>query len=687
MDTADGLSSAAASLNKALVEVFFPASVPGHSAASLAARKDAVTRALASSPAVASLLGGIGPLLSRSTAGGSFVQADREARDAALLAAQRSGAPGAGTAVMQLRALYLSAIYSGELEFSTAGIAQPSVVAPDTAAFVRGHWQAGPYAPLRYDRASRTLQSKDSTGAWKPFRPDVMVVGSGPAGSLLAHELRRGGKVVALVERGPLVVPGAMDTRDQSWLRESGGGRTSEGGGLFLRHGQVVGGGAEVNVDLAFSPTMSLVKTKVASWRSKGALGPQDWSERAMADADAWVRAKLGTRTPAMTEVNANNALLWDGARGVSLVPALYNLNTFAPGQSFSPVMDKRSPVTAFVEPALNDKKNPLYLLENMEALDIVNTDAGGGARQATALHLRSLAATPHPGVLGDLHGTGLRAGDELVVPAGAIVVSAGALSSPALLLRSKLGGARVGEGMVLHPSVPMFGSFDHPIDAHKGTPSTVYAAVPSSGYIFEAMSATPAYLGIAAPGGGQRAQQFMRDYRNIGGFGVMLVDESAPSNRVYVSASGELVARYVLTERDKARMRTGLAQGVAALFQAGATSVTLPSVEPMVNGPREQSEPGTLHDPSEVSQAVSRLQFLPGQTFVSSAHMQGTCKMHANGSLGVVGTDHHVVGTKGLYVVDASVFPASIGANPMMSIYAIAKIFADRVLSGDIVL
>ena len=37
------------------------------------------------------------------------------------------------------------------------------------------------------------------------------------------------------------------------------------------------------------------------------------------------------------------------------------------------------------------------------------------------------------------------------------------------------------------------------------------------------------------------------------------------------------------------------------------------------------------------------------------------------------------VIGAESLYVVDVSVFPTSIGANPMQSIYTFAKIFADR--------
>jgi choline dehydrogenase-like flavoprotein len=35
------------------------------------------------------------------------------------------------------------------------------------------------------------------------------------------------------------------------------------------------------------------------------------------------------------------------------------------------------------------------------------------------------------------------------------------------------------------------------------------------------------------------------------------------------------------------------------------------------------------------------------------------------------------------LYVMDSSIFPTSVGANPMQSIYTFAKIFASRFLNG----
>ena len=57
-----------------------------------------------------------------------------------------------------------------------------------------------------------------------------------------------------------------------------------------------------------------------------------------------------------------------------------------------------------------------------------------------------------------------------------------------------------------------------------------------------------------------------------------------------------------------------------------------------------------------------------------------GTARIAADPREGVCGTDGAVHGTAGLYVADASLFPTSVGVNPMMTIIAFAKQVAREV-------
>jgi choline dehydrogenase-like flavoprotein len=50
-----------------------------------------------------------------------------------------------------------------------------------------------------------------------------------------------------------------------------------------------------------------------------------------------------------------------------------------------------------------------------------------------------------------------------------------------------------------------------------------------------------------------------------------------------------------------------------------------------------------------------------------------GTARMSADPRLGVTDTDGAVRGAEGLYVADASLFPSSLGVNPMMTVTAMS--------------
>ncbi|HEY6829234.1 MAG TPA: GMC family oxidoreductase, partial [Gemmatimonadaceae bacterium] len=64
----------------------------------------------------------------------------------------------------------------------------------------------------------------------------------------------------------------------------------------------------------------------------------------------------------------------------------------------------------------------------------------------------------------------------------------------------------------------------------------------------------------------------------------------------------------------------------------------------------------------------------------VFSAHQMGTCRMGRERRVSVCDENGAVYGVKGLYVADASLFPASSGVNPMITVMALAKCVAGSI-------
>ncbi|MGC2660176.1 MAG: GMC oxidoreductase [Bryobacteraceae bacterium] len=526
-----------------------------------------------------------------------------------------------------------------------------------------------PPTRLRYDSRRKEITSVDGL-------IDYLVVGSGPAGSVLSHELRRGGKRVVLIEKGSFIVPGSMETRLIDDLIDT---RTTADGAIRVRNGLAVGGGSQVNVDLCFAPTLPSIQARIDGWRREGRIGKEDFTPGQLSIAYQWVKSAIGTRVLSESEINPNNRALWDGAKLAGLHPALYDLNTYPPGKSPYPVTDKRSSESQLVIESLQDSTNPLAMVPDADVRQVLFDEN----YTATGVEMRMRAPITDPGVIPDPNGFHLPSGTLVTIHARNIILSAGALGSPSILLRSGVKNDQIGRGIVLHVSMPIMGLFDRIIDALTGTEASVYVPdkLISDGYAFESMSDQPLYAALMSPGPPMHTFEMVKSYRHLAGFGVMLIDTPSPDNRITLDQSGEPIINYVISEPDKVRFRHGVAEAVRMMLLAGAKKVFIPTTEDILG---DGVSPVVLTNPKQADFVERNLHFIPNRTIVTSAHMQATDKMGSNPANSVVGRDFRVWGTTHLYVVDGSVFPTSIGANPMQSIYTFAKIFADRFTGGD---
>lgn len=506
----------------------------------------------------------------------------------------------------------------------------------------------------------RAVEPPFVPGSPKDLTFDALVVGSGPCGAVLAYTLVMAGWRVALIDKGPLVLPGSCDPRQLSSLQDASGVRPSENGLLLVRNAQAMGGGSMVNVDLAFPPTLPFVEHQLQTWRQR--LGWPDGPEQ-LAQTYGWVESRLGTRQVTAEEVNANNHLLWEGARQLGFHPSLYRLNTTPPGSLNPGELDKHSALDRLIFPAM---RRGLVVFPDCEVEELIRR-----GNRVVGLELQCRPTMEGAGIWTDPHRLGLRSGRLLRLQAPRTYLCAGSLGTALLLQRQGLGGSEVGRGPVMHPSFPLIGEFDHDIHADQGTPSSVYVADQAlrGRVIYECMSGTPDYLALVLPVVEPQLSELRHNFARLGGFGVMLVDTPRRSNRLEPGPR----LYYELDEPDRGYLARGVATAARMLLRAGAKRVWLPTSEDLLgNGVPATGRLLEITDESQCPLIARRLRFAPGRTLLTSAHMQSTCKMGL-----VVDVQGRVRGVEGLWVMDSSVFPSSVGANPMQSLYTLARRFA----------
>jgi choline dehydrogenase-like flavoprotein len=172
---------------------------------------------------------------------------------------------------------------------------------------------------------------------------------------------------------------------------------------------------------------------------------------------------------------------------------------------------------------------------------------------------------------------------------------------------------------------------------------------------------------------------ELMLNFARTAAFGVMLIDTVDPANRVQWDAiHRKAVIRYRLAEADKDRLRFAATKAVDVMFAAGAREVVLPSEEPVgpLPAPRFRSAAEARH--------CADLRFLPHTTTITSAHCQSTVKMGEDPRVGMVNSRGESHFARNLLVCDSSVFPTSCGANPMISIMAMAR-YQGRRLAAEL--
>jgi choline dehydrogenase-like flavoprotein len=254
-------------------------------------------------------------------------------------------------------------------------------------------------------------------------------------------------------------------------------------------------------------------------------------------------------------------------------------------------------------------------------------------------------------------------------------VLAAGAIGSPAILLRSGVPDPwrHVGARTFLHPTVISAAVFPERVDGYAGAPQALYSdhfldSVPIDGPVgfkLEAAPLHPVLFGMTLPGFGAHHAELMREFARTQATLALLRDGFHPEStggNVGLRRDGSPVLAYPLTAYLWEGVRRALLAIAEIQFAAGAEKVY-----PV----HERAEGYTTWRAAQAG--IARLALEPLLARVVSAHVMGGCGMGTDRRRGVVDVRGRHFEMENLSVHDGSVFPTSLGANPQLSIYAIA--------------
>ncbi|GAA3627247.1 GMC family oxidoreductase N-terminal domain-containing protein [Flavivirga jejuensis] len=514
---------------------------------------------------------------------------------------------------------------------------------------------------------------------------DYIVVGTGPSGCLVASELHKNGKKVAILESGSFFIPGTFDGRAGLDFYEDKGFRTTMDGGVFVLNGSAVGGGATVNVDMAFEPSLNTIRSRFDLWHEQGYIDSDFWTHEDLQESHTKVLSRLKTRQVEPEEVNLHNNILKEGAELHGLNASYYRLNTYKKGESPYSRTDKKGPVEHYILQPMQDHNNPLTLIPNAEVLNIKMNKG-----RAMGVNFKVRYPEDYSGIIKDPFGLNLPQNKTISLKAKNIIIAGGNLGTSSLLKSSGFKNDMIGKGFVMHPFMLVLGLFDKKIDNHIGTQSSIYIGdyltsnhrLPKVDFLLESASARPEIGAMLIPGSPKQVLKIIEKYRHIGGFGVLLIEEMQKTNRIEKSKDSVPEIFYSLSDNDISRFRFGVAEAIKIMFKGGAKKVIIPSFENLCGNPDSDTGFNILDRIEEADKAVENLKFRPNETMLFAAHMMSGAKLSKDPKKGCIDQDYKLYGTENVFVVDSSVFPSSVGANPMETIYTTSQIFVDSHLN-----
>jgi choline dehydrogenase-like flavoprotein len=480
--------------------------------------------------------------------------------------------------------------------------------------------------------------------------PDVLVVGSGAGGAVVACRLAAAGMSVVVLERGPWVSPKDMAADEMSMigrLYKDGGAQMNTDADMFVLQGSVVGGSTVLTNGVCFRMPSDVR----ARWASEGF--PLD--EDDLSAAYDRVEADLAVAPMDERTLNAAAGPLRRGLEALGIEWGRFRKNfrrcvgcgACNVGCRYGRKMDASR---TWIPWAVG---HGARVLARCEAVSIEHR--GGRVQAVRARRLddgRALRITPRRTVL-----------------------AAGAVGTPELLLKSGIASTTAGRRTSFHVGSIVAAEMPEDIDAFDGDPMGVHFSGP--GYLAEQLHSPPASFALTLPGWYDRHHGDLGLYRRLTAAGVLVATE--PEGRVFLGIGRRLLRplfdhaeiRFRLSPSGLDGLRRAMKDVARVFLAAGAVRVLPPTGRAL-----------EIRAPADVERIDALVRTQADVTGFGTSHPQGGAVAGDDPRTSTVDRDFRVHGFEDLFVADASVFPSAVRVNPQLTVMALADL-ASRAIAG----
>ncbi len=498
--------------------------------------------------------------------------------------------------------------------------------------------------------ATRTMITKGSQiTSDLQLKAEVCVIGTGAGGAVIAKELAEAGRDVIVLEQGGYYTKEDFTQREDEMmplLYEDGGQRATTDGSLLILQGRNVGGSTVHNLCYCFRTPKPILE----KWKREDGL--RDLSYDDLVPSFERVEKMLKVKDIKPHEVNTLNNKLREGCEKLGyhgLIAQHNRENCTTSGFCLlgCPFDAKQSMLITYI-PAASKAGARIYANCAVDRLVAVEDRV----RRVEASVLDDFGRVQH----------------KVNVEASLVVLSAGAINSPQILLKSGIANSsgQVGKNLHVHPSVVLAGIYDEDINGYTGVPQSYYIDEfidlekdPNSGYILMPVFGFPVTTAAQLPGFGREHTEIMQSFHRMVGLLVLMHDQSA--GEVRINRAGKPEISYSVSAKEQKLFVEGMKHCAEILFASGARKVMVPYEDPL------------WLKPGDALSAVDARGLRSNEIQIASTHPQSTCRMGEDPKRSVVNSWCRSHDVKNLFVCDMSVFPSSLGAPPQITTASLA--------------